>query len=182
ENTCEAGAATAAGSGDGLSAAAPNLKDPQKLAEAINAYIGENFGSSPFQGMGSHFVEGAMNAGVNPILILALAKKESQLGTTRDPQVVSAFNAFGRTATSSQPHIVGPTGIKWYKWSAWEDSLNNAAPGNDPATHDHPTYIQDVYFKSGEYDINSPGLEFMNKYSPTHENDTARYIKDMHDL
>jgi hypothetical protein len=173
---------TKPGSGSGLTAAAPALKDPNKLIEAINKYIDEQFPSSPFKGKGKDFVDGAMAAGINPLLIVALTKKESQMGTSKDPQVTGAFNAFGRTATDSQPHIVGPTGIKWYKWSSWEDSLNNNAPGGDPASNDYPSYLQEVYFRSGEFDISSAGLEFMNKYAPPHENDTAGYIKGIQDL
>lgn len=163
------------GSGDGYTLAAPNLKDPAKLADAINQYIEERFPNSPFKGMGNLFVSGAMRAGINPLTVVFHAVKESQMGTARDPQVLNAFNAFGRTATSSQPHIPGPLAAGWYKYPSWEASLDGGG-----ATQDHPSYMKEVFVDDLGYNISS--LEYIKSYLGESPAANAAYTAQMLEL
>ncbi len=128
----------------------PTIVDPAKLGAAIDAYIANvsksyNGGTSPFNGLGSKFVEGGIKSGINPLLGVVHAHKESlfALYTVKgwhnytfataaaaaagDTSKLSpSYNAYGRSAGPGQPTVwyngsKGPREV--YQWSSWEDSL-----------------------------------------------------------
>jgi hypothetical protein len=123
-----------------ISGNTPEEKEQNKelLIAAMDEFIFKNTSSarrenSPFRGLGRQLVEGSLRAGVNPFFVLAVAMKETEFGTTgyyNDPERYDpiASNAFGRTATLSQPHVVG-TGsgsgdgntrtVRWYRYPSW---------------------------------------------------------------
>lgn len=177
--SCDVGVAgVAGGSGDGYTPAAPNLKDPNILVAAIDKYIQDTNPDSPYATMGKYFVSGAMRAGINPIAILSHAQSESRLATAPDPQVLRAHNAFGRSATASQPHIPGPINAGWYMYDSWEESLDGFAAGGQK--EDHATYLKEHFFGTLGYDINE--FDYVGSYAPISENDTPKYIADMKEL
>jgi len=157
----------------------PNL-DPQAMAEAINTYIEKNAPKSLMKGLGSTIVASAKNSNISPFLIVAIAQTESGIA---DPNygdgvnVVRANNAFGRSATSSQPHIQGADRL-WYKWSSIKASVDHTAPENTSRKDDggdYAAYLRVVFgseLDKGDMDT------FMQGYAPKGDNnDTAGYIK-----
>lgn len=146
--------------------ALPPVNDAEKLAVAIDTYIDTNGGkNSPFSGLGSDIVKGATKAGVNPLLVVAIARKESSYGT-RVP--AGSFNAFGRTAADGQPSVT-VAGRNWYKWPSWVLSVN------DPAGNDEPGLLKTVYVSQGLTTID----QVINKYAPPSENDTSTYVSQL---
>lgn len=152
----------------------PLIKDPNKLAQTIDAYTVSKYPNSPFVGKGKYFVEGGMRTGINPLLIVAQANKETQMGTS-GVATNGSKNAFGRTATSSQPNV--ETNRKWYKWEAWEKSLvsdNYPADGSSSQPDDIFQYVARRYSDLLD-DIN----KFVPAYAPGFENDVPAYIRDV---
>ena len=86
----------------------PNL-DAQKMVEAIEKYIEAKRPESPLKGTAQKAVVSGKQANINPFLAYAHAMKESELATTKvagaQKKVNEGHNAFGRMATSSQPHV-----------------------------------------------------------------------------
>lgn len=143
----------------------PRIKDPKKFADAIYIYTAKySVGkSSPFQKLSSDFVNAGIVSGVNPAWVVNIARKESNFGKL-GWAAMNANNAFGRTASSSQPSITSPRGIKWYKYVSFKDSI---AP-------------QAAYLKSHYLDRGKKTFETITaEYAPPEENDTAAYIIEM---
>lgn len=156
--------------GGGLSAKLMEIKDANKFAEAINIWIRDNSpDNSPFRRIkiGELAIMGGKRAGINPILPIIIARMESSYGTAIP--TTDSHNAYGRTATASQPHVsVG--GIRWYKWDSFEQSLYDTSSNNDMYM-----YIKDVYSSEIEQGI----TQVMMKYAPPHENNTADYVNNL---
>ena len=150
----------------------PLINDAGKLADAIDKYIADNHPSSPMKGLGKYFVQGGMRAGINPLLGVAQARHESGFGIA-GVATNGSKNAFGRTATDSQPHV--KTNRNWYKWESWEKSLvADAFPasGKTEQPDDWFQYIARRYAdKLDNFDA------FVNAYAPAFENDTPKYME-----
>lgn len=153
----------------GLSKDLIEIKNPDKLAQAIDEWVKKVSPRSPFVGLGKYAVMGGQRAGINPILPIVIARMETSLGT--DPRAGKALrdghNAYGRTATRSQPHIASAR--LWYKWNSLADSLFDRSPHQD----DMYAYIKSRYKDLKTID------ETMMRYAPPHENDTAGYLRNI---
>lgn len=170
---CEGGDDTVApGSGSPNGAAFPNL-DPGAMTQAIDKWIAKENPNSRLKDMGSTIVAGAENSNVSPFLIVAIAKMESSLANPGDFNTDNANNAFGRTATSSQPNFQGA--MLWYKWNTVKASVDHTAPENKNISGggDIASYIREQY--SDKVDSSNLTALFM-EYAPPYENDTQQYI------
>lgn len=150
-----------------LLATLPEIIDKDAVAEAINKFIISNDGKdSPFEGLGSQIVNGAIKSGVNPFLVTAIAKKESSFGFQIPP---GSFNAFGRTAAPGQPSVES-NGRNWYKWESWDQSVNGP--------NDEATLLKNVYIDDGLTEI----IDVINKYAPSADsNDPSGYTKQVNE-
>lgn len=148
----------------GLSKNLMIINNPTKFANAINQWIKQKRPDSPLNNMGNLAVAGGQRAGINPILPIIIALKESELGTVGQISQ-RGHNAYGRTATISQPHF--GTNRLWYKWNSFEESL--LSDKND----DMYQYLANVY--KNEKTIE----EVMMKYAPPSENNTQFYIQQI---
>ena len=103
----------------------PFIKDANKLATTIDDYIKEKKPNSPLNGLGEYFVQGGIRAGINPLLAVSGAQKETGFGTVGSGTSKGSNNSFGRTATNKQPNVIG--GVRndrlWYKWDNFQLSL-----------------------------------------------------------
>lgn len=147
--------------------------DEQKAAMAIDKYIQSKFPKSPFVGLGKDFVAGAKKSNINPFLAVAHAEVESGFATSKSgwSTIPGSYNAFGQTASSSQPHVTSSGGRKVYKWSSWSASLNSSTEedwfaGNRRRMNDptHPLY--------GKTTIR----DYIYTYAPPSENDSDGYV------
>lgn len=157
-------------SSGGLSKDLMVIKNPDKFAQAIDIWVKKAYPGSPFVGLGRYAVMGGQRAGINPILPIIIARKESSLGTNKTGagrKLTEGHNAYGRTATSSQPHIT--TGRKWYKWRSFEDSLFDQSGRQD----DMYLYIKRTYSDLKTID------QTMMRYAPPSENNTAQYLREI---
>lgn len=142
----------------------PTNADEKKMTDYINSIIPSG---SPLHNLGKNFVSSGKAGNKNPLFIAFFAQKESSWGTkgiaTRD-----TFNPFGRTATSSQPHVTicNDEGEcrNWYKFASWEAAVNEQGP-----------YLKEVYQDQGLHTIQG----IINKYAPPNENDTQTYIAEV---
>lgn len=148
-----------------LTAQSPGINDQAALADVINNYIISNGGKgSPFDGLGNEIIIGAQKSGVNPLIITALAQKESSFGTKIPPK---SFNAFGRTAGSGQPSVE-TNGRSWYKWNSWELSVNGPS--------DISTLLKSVYIDQGLTSVE----DVINKYAPAADsNNPVNYAEQV---
>lgn len=163
--TCSKG--SAAGSGQCIDEAKlPKINDAAKVADAINKFVEKNSrNDAPLRGLGDKFVSGAIRAQVNPFLEVSIAMQESGFGVA-GVATQGINNAFGRTATDSEPHkFLGDR--NWYQYDSWADSLDGGGTKDD-----QPTYMKRVYVDQGKITIK----DFMLKYAPPSENDTEGYI------
>lgn len=172
----DADSSTSSGTGAPDGASFPNL-DPAAMAKGIDKYMQQTNSGGRLNGLGETIVAGAKNSNVSPFLIVAIAEKESGLG---DPNFGDGFNvreannSFGRSATSSQPHVQGAK--LWYKWSSVKASVDHTAAENKNASGggDIAAYIRNVYpeeLKEDDFDA------LFKRYAPEFENDTQGYIK-----
>lgn len=129
----------------------PRGLDDSKMAEVINEWVEKNKlpVGSILEGVGEKAVASAKHANVNPFLVIAQSKFESELGSKINYNVQHGNNSFGRSATASQPNFPGGAGSAialWYKWSSGEASVDYQAPenaGNDSG--DQYSYIRTVF-------------------------------------
>lgn len=143
------GAGSAQGTGDCLEAPLPTITDGNALATAIDQYIEERKPSSPLKGLGAEFVKSGIQYGINPMYVVAVAFKESALGTTGDT-TLSINNSFGRTATSEQPHKESKNGkYLYYAWPSWKDSVSTDYEDNQFA------YMKRKFFDQGQTTIDT---------------------------
>lgn len=164
------------GSGSGCyTLNAITINDTRALAQAIDQYIDANAPSgSPLRGLGDSVVSGSVRANINPFFIVTIAQKESSFGTA-GVATNGSNNAFGRTATASQPHIETYQAVtdqyrKWYAYDSFAASMDGQGE------EDQPTYMKRVF-------MDDRGLstidEVMEIYAPPSENDTELYIDQM---
>lgn len=155
--------------GGNLSAKLMEIKDANKFAEAIDTWVKNNAPSnSPFLNIktGEMAIAGGKRAGINPILPLIISRMESTFGTA----IPGGNNAYGRTATDSQPHVEA-AGRKWYAWDTLEQSLYDTKNNNDMYM-----YLKEVYSQEMEQGIEA----VMMKYAPPNDgNDTVTYINNL---
>jgi len=141
----------------------PRIVDENGFAEAINQYVAKGPTSSPLRSLGVDFVKGGVQFSVNPAYIAAIAKKESSYGT-EGIATRGTFNAFGRKAGENQPHVE-LNGVKWYRYESWQQSL-----------YGQPEFIKRRYLDRGLDTFE----KIIEVYAPRSENNTAKYIQDMH--
>lgn len=132
------------GSGDPEGLTFPNL-DPEAMADAIDTYVKKQNPDSKMNGAGKKLVASAEKNNVSPFLVIAIAYMESGLADPSDYNVSHGNNAFGRTATSSQPNFQGA--MLWYKWSSVRASVDADAPENKKkgSGGDITKYMRDMY-------------------------------------
>lgn len=138
----------------------PPVRDEGKLAKAIDKYIVDLVPSSPFVGMGKDFVDAGKRYGLNPAWIVNIARKESSFGTRIPP---GSNNAYGRTATTDQPHVI-VNGRRWYKYGSFLASIDGQAE-----------FLKRRYIDQGLVTIK----DITNVYAPPSENNTSGYIDQM---
>lgn len=164
---CEGGGPAASGASTELTF--PRGVDEGKMADVIDKWIEENKQpeGSDLSGVGKTAVESAKNANVNPFLVIAQAKYESEMASKNNYNVRTGHNAFGRAASESQPgfpSIGNPHVSKWYKWSSGEASVDYKATENQGTdSGDQYSYIRTVY--SSELDAGDWGA-YIEKYAP----------------
>lgn len=169
---------TAAASGAETPLTFPRGLDDSKMAEVINQWVEKNKlpVGSILEGVGEKAVASAKHANVNPFLVIAQSKYESELGSKINYNVQHGNNSFGRSATASQPNFPGGAGSAialWYKWSSGEASVDYQAPENaDKDSGDQYSYIRTVYAK--ELD-GGDWKAYFEKYAPESGNQGVIY-------
>lgn len=180
---CSSSGAVESGTGAPEGTVFPNL-DPAAMAEAINKFIKRENPNSKLKGQGETIVAGAENSNINPFLIVAQAYMESQLADPGDYNVRNGNNAFGRTATASQPNFQGA--MLWYKWSSVKASVDHTAHENKNAAGggDIASYLREQYgdiLDEGNLDA------YIGEYAPdgneaTYVENITRWVKQMANL
>jgi hypothetical protein len=157
----------------------PTDIDDTAIENGIKQFIQDFNSNSVFVGNEDAIIASSRAADISPFLVVALAAKESGLGGPNDFNVRNANNAFGRTATPSQPNFYSQSVDRyWYKWTSVRASVDHTAPENIGKDYggDHPAYIRNVYndfLDSGDLD------GFFNRYAPPSDgNNTALYIQN----
>lgn len=160
----------------------PEITDKDKFAEAIDTYIEQQKPNSPYVDLGKYFVEGGSRAGINPILAVAIASKESSLGTDPNTTALPVHNGFGRTANANtQPHYK-PGSRAWYSWESWQASLYSSqfpADGTVNQPDDIFQYIARVYGDNLDNGLEAflEGVNGVPGYAPSSDgNDVRSYI------
>lgn len=131
------------------------------IGTVYDRYIKQYAPNSPLIGMGKLFAASGRKAGINPNIIIANARKESEFATTGGAKSQPpCYNPFGRKGTGG----CGDS-KEFMKFSSYEDSIAK-----------HGDYIVRVYVNEGIKNID----EMMNKYCPKSDNcNTDQYIKEM---
>jgi len=158
----------------------PYIKDAARLAQAIDDYTVNYKANSPFVGMGKYFVQGGMRSGINPILAVAQATMESQMGTDQRSGGIDigSNNAFGRTASSRQPGVF--KGRKWYQWPSFQESIyakTYPSSGRVGQPDDWFQYISVVFALDSGLQGYLNGAEGKPAYAPAFENNLPAYIE-----
>lgn len=168
-NACGPGGSGGSAVGAETELTFPRDLDEGKMADVINKYVEDNKGpeGSILEGVGEKAVASAKKANVNPFLVIAQSKHESELGSKNNYNVRHGNNSFGRSAAAGQPSFQGSR--TWYKWSSGEASVDHAAPENQGKDYggDQYSYIRVVY--SAELDAGDWGAYF-EKYAPVSDN------------
>ena len=132
----------------------------QEIGQAINQWIAEHFPNSPLKGKGALFSQSGRTGGVNPALIVAIARKESSMGKNIPH---NSYNPFGRKASASQPAVI-VDGVRWYKFNSWDEAILEEGP-----------YIKRVYLDEGRTTLG----KLLEKYAPPSGNDTQKYVEEV---
>lgn len=193
----DSNAACSTGSGTDLSSVSPGSGAPNgmtypnldaaKMADAIEKYIETHAPDSPLKGTSQKAIASAKKANINPFLAYAHAMMESSLATTTvegaQIKLQQGHNAFGRTATDSQPHVV-EADRNWYMWTSFEASVDAEAEENKNVdSGDWFSYDRAVFSD----EIDQGMTAYANKYAPPKDpadkekggNDTEAYIAFM---
>ena len=186
KNEGDAGGANANTAGDAANdypIRVPYIKDAAKLAQAIDDYTVNYKSNSPFVGMGKYFVQGGMRAGINPILAVAQATMESQMGTAPNSGGIDkgSNNAFGRTASDRQPGVFKGT-RKWYQWPSFQESIyakTYPSSGRVGQPNDWFQYISEVFALDSGLQGYLNGAEGKPAYAPAFENNLPVYIENV---
>lgn len=124
-----------------------SVTDAQAFAKVMDDFIAAYHPAkgdkiNKFIGLGGDLVAAGQQYGVNPMMIIAIAEHESGMGsaTMQDMNTgEESYNSYGRSATTSQPHVLAPpngtdpkTGLPyaprlWYKSLSWRDSIYDEA-------------------------------------------------------
>ena len=182
----DSNAACSTGSGTDLSSVSPGSGAPNgltypnldaaKMADAIEKYIEAHAPDSPLKGTGQKAVASAKKANLSPFLAYAHAMMESSLATTTvegaQIKLQQGHNAFGRTATDSQPHVV-EADRNWYMWTSFEASVDAEAEENKNVdSGDWFSYDRAVFSD----EIDQGMTAYVERYAPRKENPTDEYI------
>ncbi len=185
----DSNAACSTGSGTDLSSVSPGSGAPNgltypnldaaKMADAIEKYIEAHAPDSPLKGTGQKAVASAKKANLSPFLAYAHAMMESSLATTTvegaQIKLQQGHNAFGRTATDSQPHVV-EADRNWYMWTSFEASVDAEAEENKNVdSGDWFSYDRAVFSD----EIDQGMTAYVERYAPRKENPTDEYISFM---
>jgi hypothetical protein cdiviTM7_00567 len=185
----DSNAACSTGSGTDLSSVSPGSGAPNgltypnldaaKMADAIEKYIEAHAPDSPLKGTGQKAVASAKKANLSPFLAYAHAMMESSLATTTvegaQIKLQQGHNAFGRTATDSQPHVV-EADRNWYMWTSFEASVDADAEENKNVdSGDWFSYDRAVFSD----EIDQGMTAYVERYAPRKENPTDEYISFM---
>jgi lysophospholipase L1-like esterase len=158
----------------------PSL-DPTAMAGAIDKWVVKENPNTKMKGLGTTIVADAQHSNISPFLIVGIARMESSMADPSDYNVSHGNNAFGRTATSSQPHFQGAQ--MWYKWSSVKASVDYKAPENQGINGggDIAAYIRSAY-----PDLLGQNLQgFFQKYSDNsslYASNVQQWIKELVDL
>ncbi len=144
----------------------PALDDTAALSAAIKEYIQKGWPSSPLIPFADDFVRFGQQYDINPTIPVVIAQVEYQFGTVRTD-------------------LVGPGGPGQYNfWAVTHNS--NASTRFGP----YPSIIvaMEEHYKllSGRLYLGPPSnfttiSQIMNRYAPSVENDTPRYIRTIED-
>lgn len=170
-------AAPSAGNGAPDGAVFPNLPS-EAMAIAIDKYIQQTNSSSKLSSLGDTIVASAQKSNISPFLIVAIAQKESGLANPSDFNVKKGNNAFGRTATASQPNFQGA--MLWYKWSSMKASVDYTAQENKDANGggDIAAYLREKYATAlDKGDLKS----FIDEYAAETPEKNATYVSNAKD-
>jgi hypothetical protein len=185
--------------------------DEEKAAAAINVYIQERNPDSPFVGLGESFVTGGKLYNVNPFLPVGHLQMENgfvsnptgngwhspqhvyataEAARDRDASQLSfSNNAFGRTASSSQPRVFyrqsNGTIRNVFQWSSWAASLDGSGGTEDPwfalinrryLAAEDSNGTTSFKIASGDFE------EYLSHYAPQGDgNNEAAYIQVLKD-
>jgi N-acetylmuramoyl-L-alanine amidase len=150
--------------------------DPTAMANAIDTWVAKQNPNSKLKGLGKTIVASAKHSNINPFILVAIPKEESNLADQSVFNVYTGNNAYGRSAAPGQPSFQGDRA--WYKWSSVEASVDYTAAENQGAKGggDMASYLR-AQFPS---DIDTGDIvSLMNKYAPPSENDTTGYINNL---
>ncbi len=168
-NSCGPSSSGGAASGASTELTFPKGLDEAKMADAINKFVDENKGpeGSILEGVGQKAVASGKAANVNPFLLIAQAKHESEMGSKNNANVKNANNSFGRSATASQPNWQGSR--LWYKWSSGEASVDSSAPENAGKDYggDQYSYLRKMFgteLDAGDWKA------YFERYAPVADN------------
>ena len=146
----------ASGEADSYPLRVPYISNGANLATAIDAYIVSKNPNSPLKGFGKYFVQGGMRAGINPLLAVGHAQKETGFGKDGSGIARGTHNSFGRSASNKQPGVV--TSRRWYQWPSFQASLyapTFPASGDIGQPDDIFQYIARKYANNLDYGLTS---------------------------
>ncbi len=124
----------------------------QQLSSGIDQWLA----GTPLAGLGPEFVGAAFNAGLNPILLVAIAFAESQLGETAPSGTNNAFGLMHKTSNGY--------GLNHYVTFAL--GIPDAARTVDSQfTRGNVTVAQIYSGQPGAYCVNQPGFPCSNGYA-----------------
>lgn len=153
-------------SGDCIGVEYPNVVDESKFASGINDYIKNKASASPLNGKGNVFVEAGKKWGVNPALIVNIARKETVFGQIGSGTKFGSNNPFGIKCRKKNPEGgIGCPGKGTYQgYANFDSAINGAAE-----------LLRLNYIDKGLRTVD----EVFPKYAPSFENDTATYIREV---
>ncbi len=162
----------------------PGIVDEAAAAQAINTYISSRWSSSPFVGLGEAFIRGAKRSNVNPFLAVGHLQRENGFATAASgwhATTPPSYNAFGRSASQSQPHTTYTTSSGRvrlvYQWPSWEASLDGEPTGSD----DWFMAIRRNYLNAGSPYESHDFTTYISHYAPGSDgNDEQAYINGLY--
>jgi hypothetical protein len=139
------------------------------ITQSIDKYLSQNAPSdSPLLGLGTEFVSGAAAAGINPLLLVGIARYETVYGT-EGVALDQTYNAFARTALPTQPGVIVDD-IRWYQYGSFSTSLDGKGVEDDQAQYIKREYINGLGIDSVR--------DFVYSYAPDlSEADKQNYVQ-----
>lgn len=159
----------------------PPITDEQAAIGAINKFIADYKGDTvtPFDGLGEAFIIGAKRSNINPYLAVGHLLHENGFATAPDgwhKTTPPSHNAFGRSATESQPHVYyyGSRRRTVYRWDSWRNSLDDGESGDDWFRYVRRLYIDGKNISPGDF------ATYISAYAPKSDgNNEALYIQKL---